>query len=55
MFSSAGHLLRRLAVLPLAVALSMVLPSGSQSALAASHVLVGGTFSLVAQEPALGV
>jgi len=55
MFSSAGHLLRRLAVLPLAVALSMVLPSGSQSALAASHVLFGGTFSLVAQEPALGV
>jgi hypothetical protein len=58
MFLSAGHLQRRLAVLPLAAALSLVLPSGSQAArspLAASHVLFGGTFPLVAQEPALGV
>jgi hypothetical protein len=58
MFSSAGHLLRRLAVLPLAAALSLVLPSGgqpAQSALAAPHVLFGGNFPLVAQEHALGV
>lgn len=44
-------------MLPLAAALSLVLSSGGQAAqpaLAAAHVLFGGTFPLVAKEPALG-